>query len=246
MKNIIYTAILSLILASCAYDSGKSIRDKSPEILTTNIQGTGYALELTFEKGKQHNHPLMAIWIEDTDGKYIQTLYVAQSVAKAYFQHGDKSSGKWQPGPIRRPASLPYWAHKRGIKQADGTYMPTQENPVPDAYTGATPQGNFVLNTKTDDKNQKKFRILMEINQSWDWNNYWHNSKYPTDNNYKTSSQPALVYQAIIDTQNPQTVYEMTLIGHSHWAGNTGELFTDLSTITTAKEITQRLTVSLK
>jgi hypothetical protein len=35
----------------------------------------------------------------------------------------------------------------------------------------------------------------------------------------------------------------MEAIGHSHYAGETGELFTDLSTITTALEITSSLTI---
>lgn len=231
--------------SSCAYESRKALTESDVQTITTNFDGQGFDLLIEFEKGKSHNHPLMAVWVEDTEGKYVQTLYVAQSVAKGYFQHGDKTSGKWLPGPIRRPASLPYWAHKRGVKEADGLYMPSQEKPIPDAFTGATPQGSFSLKTKTNTKAHTKFKIMLEINQSWDWNTYWHNNKYPYDNDYKTSSQPALVYEVFVDTQNPLPEYEMKLIGHSHWSGKTGELFTDLSTVTTAKDITKGVVVKV-
>ncbi|MCK7540183.1 MAG: hypothetical protein MZV63_59435 [Marinilabiliales bacterium] len=45
----------------------------------------------------------------------------------------------------RAPQTLPYWSHKRGIRASDGLYMPDPENPVADAYSGATPTTSFVL-----------------------------------------------------------------------------------------------------
>ncbi|MDD3875911.1 MAG: hypothetical protein PHT69_04780 [Bacteroidales bacterium] len=245
MKKIVFFTIILLFLFACAYESRKTSQEGTPEILTTNFESNGYEIQLEFTKGKEHNYPLMAIWLEDMDGNYVQTLYVAKSVAKAYFRHGDRSSGRWMPGPIRRPAALPYWAHKRGVQESDGLFVPTQETAIPDALTGATPQGNFVLKTKTDDKDLSSFKILFEINQSWDWNRYWNNSKYPFDNDYKSSSQPALVYEAIINSENPNQEIELKLIGHSHYAGRTGELFTDVSTITSALDITKRISVKL-
>ncbi len=208
-----------------------------PILLETLSDNLGHKITIEFKRGKSINYPLMAFWIEDLEGNYIQTLYVALSIAQGYFRHGDASSGRWQPGPLRRPAALPYWGHKRGIKAADGYYIPTQDNPMPDAVTGATPTSNFILSTKTENKDITKFNIMMEINQSWDWNNYWHNNKYPDDINYKTSSQPALVYRATIDINKLQPEYKMEVIGHSHWSGANGKLYEDLSTITSALNI---------
>ena len=150
------------------------------------------------------------------------------------------------PGEIPRPAAMPYWAHRRGIKGEDGLYIPSPKNPIPDAYTGATPPGNFDLTTRFDAKPPSRFTILFEINQTWDWNEYWTNKKYPEDDEYKTSCQPALVYAATIDTDNLQDSYELQVIGHSHYSGKTGELFTDLSTMTTALEIAGKLTVKIR
>lgn len=212
----------------------------------TNVEGKGQPMRLEFTKGKHHNHPLMAIWVEDTLGNYIQTLYVAQSIATGIFKYGDASAGEWTKGEIRRPAALPYWAHKRGIIAEDGLYLPTPDKPVPDAYTGATPKSDFDLKTRLDKDGQKVFNILFEINQPWDWNEYWSNAKYPDDYEYKSSSQPALVYQATIDLNAEKKKYEMQLIGHSHYSGKTGELFEDTSTITTALEIAKEITVIIE
>ena len=48
------------------------------------------------------------------------------------------------------PRHLPYWAHKRGVLASDGLFMPEPENPVPDAYSGATPVTGFTLNSRAD------------------------------------------------------------------------------------------------
>jgi len=67
----------------------------------------------------------------------------------------------------------------------NGLYMPTKNNPVPDAYTGATPSGNFKIRTRLDNPVSEPFRILFEINQSWDWNEYWTNNKFRMTKNTK-------------------------------------------------------------
>ncbi len=124
--------------------------------------------------------------------------------------------------------------------------MPTRDNPIPDVYTGATPSGNFTIRTRFDEQPPESFRILFEINQSWDWNEYWTNNKYPDDAEYKTSCQPALVFMTEIDLKDPQPSYDMKVIGHSHYSGKTGELFTDLSTITTALDIANNIKITLQ
>ncbi len=215
------------------------------ELITSQVNATGLPIEIVFEKGRTFNHPLMAIWVEDLEGNYIQTLYVAKSIAKGFYMHGDASTGRWQPGEIRRPAALPYWSHQRGIQYDDGLYLPTKNNPMPDAITGPTPKSSFRLLTQTPHNELRQFRVLFEINQSWDWNHYWHNNKYPDDTDYKTSSQPALVYETMVDLDAQSQVFELKPIGHSHWSGKTGELFTDLSTLTTALNIVKQISVRI-
>jgi len=86
----------------------------------------------------------------------------------------------------------------------------------------------------------------MEINQPWDWNEYWTNALYPNDIDYQASCQPAVVYSALVDMDNPGAIIEMKPIGHSHYSGNNGELYPDLSSITTALNIAAQITVVVK
>jgi hypothetical protein len=235
--------LLIQVQQSCS--STRNTIEYRTDTLYTNPSAKGNLLELKFNRGPEHNHPLMALWIEDTSGNYIQTLYVAQSIAKGVFGHGDKSTGKWMPGPVRRPAALPVWAHSRNVKEPDGLYNPTQSTPIPDAYTGATPPANFVLISRTDNPLPELFYILFEINQAWDWNDYWTNGKYPGDEDYQTSCQPALVYRTLLSTKDKAVAKQLELFGHSHYNGSDGSINTDLGSITTAKEITETIVVRI-
>ncbi len=243
MKNYLYILPLVMLLFSCT--TSKVPVNETPDHLSSNPAGEGPKLEIEMTRGVAFNHPLMAIWVENESGEFLQTLYVAESIGKGIFQHGDASKGFWMPGEILRPAALPRWSHQRGIRTEDGLYLPTPQNPVADAYTGPTPGKSFILHTRLNEAVTGGFRVLFEINQTWDWNEYWTNNKYPDDDEYKTSCQPALVYAVEIDMNNDQTSYTMKPIGHSHYSGKTGELFTDLSTITTALEIVEELIISI-
>jgi hypothetical protein len=245
-QTILLSLLIIPLMALYQCRSGKATSQEVPqETLNTNQEENGTPLQLTFLKGPEHNYPLMAVWLETTDGKYIETLYIANSIGEGVFRHAEKSEGKWKPGPIRRPAALPYWSHQRGVKASDGLYTPDEKNPMPDAVTGATPTGSFWLNTRTSEKLEEPFNILFEINQSWDWNEYWTNNKFPEDEDYKTSSQPALVYSATIDPSQPGRIYVLKPVGHSHYSGKDGSLNEDLSTMTTALEIADKITVTI-
>lgn len=210
---------------------------------TQNEASIGPWITVEFQRGESFYYPLVAIWLEDLDGGYIQTLYVPTSVATSVFRYGEVVDGKWQAGIRRWPQTLPYWAHKRNIEASDGLYMPDPESPIPDAYSGATPTTGFVMSARTDEIVKKPLRVMLEVNQNWDWNEYWTNDKYPDDEYYKRSCQPALVYEAVIDPAMPGREVEMKPVGHSHPSGSTGELFEDLSTITTALNIADSIVV---
>lgn len=214
--------------------------------ITGNINGSGKALELTFTKGPSFNHPTFAIWLEDTSGRFIQTLFITRSFGSGTFYYGDKSGGQWKPGQVKRPASLPYWSHKAGAAKGIANYIPDKKNPVPDAYTGATPKGNFALETRSDKGTPRFVKVFMEINQTWDWNEYWTNNKYPDDTEYKTSCQPAVVYAAVIDMEKPGETAVLKPIGRSHHSGADGNLYTDLSTLSTALHIAEKITAEVK
>jgi hypothetical protein len=240
--TLIIISITILFLASCKISEVQS----PPNVYAYYNDTIGTGISIEFTKGCAFNSPLLAIWVEDEMGNFLQTLYVAKSIGKGIFEHADASTGKWVPGPIMRPAALPYWSHRRGIKNSSGLYLPDAENPIADAYTGPTPPGNFILNTRIENSSLRKFSVYLEINQPWDWNEFWTNGKFPADEEYKTSCQPALVYMTDVNLDSEQKTYQMAVIGHSHYSGKTGELFTDISTMTTALNIVKSIRVIVR
>ena len=92
---------------------------------------------------------------------------------------------------------------------------------------------------------------MLEVNQSYDWNEFYTKNKFPNDSIYSGSGQvgqPSLIYEEIIEINNLDlNKYKfMNLVGHGHHSGNNGKLYTDLSKISTAKEIIDRLILSIK
>jgi len=251
MRNVskVYymTFLISLLfLSSCGIN--KSVVKESGEVqkIVVNTKAAGQDINIYIEKGLHHNHPSFAIWAEDMEENFIQTLFVTQSIATGIFGRGPLEAEKWdtKPGPQIRPAALPYWVHKRN-PTGEGEQLPDPEHPVVDAYTGATPLGSVALSSKLDHRAKGKIRILIEVNQPWDWNDFWTNSLYD-DVNYRTSCQPSLIYSVTIDFNKPGKEYFLNPIGHGHYSGENGELYTDLSTITTAGDIYSKIFIRME
>lgn len=237
-------SILTMAAMISACTGTKTTSPDAVQQIITHPDSKGGELVVDVERGTAFNHPLIAIWVENEDGGFIQTIYLSKSFASGIFRYGVTDGTTWKPGPRRRPAALPYYAHKLGVKTSDGLYLPTPENPVADAVSGATPTGSFIVHATTNVQ-LKRFKVLLEINQPWDFNVYWTNNRYPNDDDYKTSGQPALVYSANINTDSLQT-YVMKPIGYSSYNGKDGDLTADLSTLTTALNILARVKVTYK
>ncbi len=242
--------LIQVVLLAGACSSGrfqaKNAFEEEKVVMSLNSNGNGPEITIDLTPGESFYYPLFAIWLEDQEGNYIQTIYVAKSVATGIFKYAVQKNNRWESAPRRAPQTLPYWAHKRGIKASDGLYVPDQGSAVADAYTGATPVTGFVLTARADNPLPEKFKVMLEINQNWDWNEYWTNDKFPDDENYKMSCQPALVYEVLIDSSKAEGSYLMKAAGHSHYSGKTGELFNDLSSITTALRIVDSVSVKIK
>ncbi|HDR05951.1 MAG TPA: hypothetical protein ENN84_12010 [Candidatus Marinimicrobia bacterium] len=245
LKKLSIMAAVAILMNACG--TGTPKKAVEVELRNINSAAQGNRFELTFEKGKAHNHPSFAVWLENMDETMIQTLFVTHSVGTGIFGHGDLGDGRWSPdsGKAIRPATLPYWLHKRVGTEVESYTLPSPEKPVTDAYTGATPRANFQMILTTDEKLSGKIRFMLEINQTWDVNEYWTSNKYPDDFGYISSRQPALVYAVTIDLENPEAEYILNPIGHSHYSGKDGKLYTDLSTFTTALDIAEKMIVKV-
>lgn len=210
-------------------------------------------IKITVEKGEEYLHdfelfwginkkstPQMAIWIEDTAGNYISTIYVTHTIAT---QSWTASGGE------RRKSALPTWCHSRGIKYPDGLYLPTKKEPVADGISGATPKGSYDVKIKPVG-NLQKFILKMEVNHSTDWNDSYPKNAKEGDSNWsggkEGSGQPALVYATEVDLESRQRQSTAILIGHSSPDGSDGEIYPDISQLTTALKIIKQITVNIQ
>lgn len=245
MKYIVI--LLMAVLAGCSPkpSATKLAQRQTFTDVVTNSAGAGPEIEVKFYGGPALYYPLMAVWLEDDKGGYIQTLFVPEAIATGVFRYGSNADGKWVEASKRAPQTLPYWSHKRGIKAADGLFMPDKTDPVADAYSGATPTTSFVLSAKADNPLEGRIKVMFEVNQNWDWNEYWTNDKYPGDKNYLFNAQPSVIYEGAVDMNDLRERYLLQPSGHGHPTGATGELFSDLGTLTTALQIADSIVVRI-
>jgi hypothetical protein len=228
---LIYALVFTLMVVSCKpADKARKTDSVVEQIsIVDNPNLTIYA-----EKGNGHNYPTFVIWTEDLMGNYINTFYITKSYATGIYNHEMKGDTAWsnEAGPSYQPAALPYWTHKKGLINSK-VLIPDSDNPFVDAYSGATPSGSFEIGISSDIK--KPYKILLEVNQLGDWNKFWTNNKYPDSEAYKHSGQPSVIYSVTIDQND--TIFHMNPIGYGDPEGNSGNLYTDLSNITTPLSI---------
>lgn len=186
------------------------------------------------------NPPQIAVWVEDTQGNYMSTVYVSHKIATQSWQ---------MAGGNRRKEALPHWCHARGVQYADGLYLPTKNQPLVDGISGATPRSGFSVKV-TPSESLRRFVVKVEVNHSTDWNDAYPKSAKKSDPNYsggkEGSGQPAVVYAAVVNLTNGQKEFEAKLLGHSSPDGSSGELCGDISELTTALHIVEHIMVQLR
>jgi len=250
MKKIVLLTVLLILLLSV------SACAKDDIIITTRAEATGSDITLGFEKGESFIHilklmnfipiklpPQIAVWIEDLDGNYIETLYVTEK--------GGTQGWRGQPGgspaeTIRRPESLPCWSHRRNVVYPDGLFMPTLEQPLTDAVTAATPKGDFRLDTKVPE-DLTAFVVLVEVNSPGDYNDAYPEGVSLGSPDYTgASGQPSTIYAATVDLSSGADTWELVPIGHGSPDGSDGGIDPDLSGLTTAKDIISGITLAVE
>lgn len=203
----------------------------------TQIQGKGISVEVLM--GTPSHTPTLAIWVEDQQGNYLQDLYVSQKLAREGFINFNNK---------RRPEALPVWSHKRGIQASDGLFVPSKENPIAEGMTGATPTSNWILQSHITEA-VDSIRVFMEINQSFDWNAHYNPTAFPDDPVYSGPGkvgQPALIYATgMLNLQQP-LLEQMKLLGRAHHSGRDGAIRSDLTHMTSALDMVERILVEIR
>jgi hypothetical protein len=186
------------------------------------------------------NPPQIAVWVEDLDGNYITTIYVSHKIATESWM-ANKGN--------RRKEALPVWCYARGVEYSDGLFLPTKEEPLVDGISGATPHGNFSVKMHPTTQ-LNPFVVKIELNHSTDWNENYPKDAQAGDDNYSGgtsgSGQPALVYAATIDLSSERKQYTASIIGHSSPDGTDGEIYPDISMITSALDIVKEITIDIQ
>ncbi|MFA5210603.1 MAG: hypothetical protein WC403_09880 [Proteiniphilum sp.] len=184
------------------------------------------------------NPPQFAIWVEDTSGNYLSTVFVTYKIATEGWQ-ANKGN--------RRKESLPHWCHQRGIVYEDGLLLPTKEHPLTDGITGATPKEDKTIKI-TPINLEKPFVIKAEFNHSVDFNDNYPKNAQEGDGNYsgggEGSGQPGVIYATTVYPDTKNAILE--LIGHSSPDGSTGDIYPDMQKLTSAKSIVKSIILTIK
>jgi len=171
-----------------------------------------------------NNPPQYAVWMEDLDGNYLETIAVTEKIAMEKWVANDGN---------RRVEALPYWVHSRGHVYSDGSMLPSGDNPMPDAVTTASAKTDSSLGFNPEIEGS--VRIVAEFNHSMDYN-----TDYPedTETGSNVSGQPSVVYSAVIElTALSEGPVQLNLAGHGSPDGSDGKLYDDCSGLSSALKI---------
>lgn len=200
--------------------------------------GAAFAREINIkvrpgQHWKEKREPQIALWLEDSQGNYIRTLYVTERA-------GHKS---WIFGPKEgRPESLPVWygASKSGSAASKAEASPSTASAPSltrslDAVTGATPKSELSLTVQIEEGD---YIIKAEFNNSFDYNDFY------TKKSSGVNGQPSVVYSAKIPA-NLTAGQEISLdfAGSGSLTGGDGSISKNTQNLTTAKEIVKSVTV---
>ncbi|TMO64066.1 hypothetical protein CWC18_07175 [Pseudoalteromonas aurantia] len=235
----------------------------------------GQTITVELKKGPYFMWPQYAFWLETIEGEFVQPLYVTSAFATNNFTNkvtardpnqvfsshmfmGEDAVGEdalvflgEEPSTKdtrMRPESLPVFLHQLGVQADNGFYVPTDSKLAIDGYTGATMEDNFIYSVQLPGQLKGKYRVRFEINHSFDFNEFYSSDRFPEDPVYSGSgfsAQPSVIYQAIIDFDNAETLAQMSVVGRGHHSGQNGELYGDLENLTTALELVDRIIVSV-
>lgn len=173
--------------------------------------------------------PQMAVWTEDSSGRFIETLYITGADFKK-MNHALKNEDEAD----FFKECLPYWAASVG---ASGGELPSKKAPYPDTLTSATPAADFTIKTSVS---AGAAYIYAELNKADDKNTFY------TEDNNSWAGQPSLIYAADLSGISESKPVELKLKGHGGMIGAAPEVYGDLSGFDSALLQIKSIKVSLR
>lgn len=240
-KNARYLLLLLTILSFFSCVINRLNDEKTVITLERNEKDNPMLISLT--KGSQWSHkftpgpfviyiyPQVVFWIENNEGKLMETLYITGANGK-YLKHATKRKLDDEFFQL----CFPIWADK--VIKANNK-LPTAEEPYPDAITSATPQSSFDLDIKLGEI-PDTFTIYAEINKSRDYNELY------TEEKSDWIGQPSLVYAVEINEIVKEQKYYLKPIVRSGIASDIPGFHEDFEGIDTALELVSEISVVFK
>ncbi|MHC4116858.1 MAG: hypothetical protein ACYSWO_05055 [Planctomycetota bacterium] len=173
--------------------------------------------------------PQFAIWIEDSAGEKIRTVWVSEKTG----------AGSWG-GKTVRPVSLPFWA-SRWQKETGNSGDPTPENPAADAVTEATPKNNLICRTEVP--GGTRWNCFIEVNVSGDFNDSFVAASKDGKRDRNGNGQPSIIYKASIKA-SPGGSSSPKLIGRTDQFESVSSIIADLEGITDAKNLFLKIEIT--
>jgi len=161
--------------------------------------------------------PQIAVWLADKHGNFLKTIYLT----KRYLS-------------LRRPEALPHWSH-----------FDDKNKERVQLISSATPDGSVQISDQSQQLG--KFYVYVELNLSYDYNEFYLKKAEKGDNCYSgVSGQPSLIYECLVDCSSEEDYYEFKLIGHGSPDGSDGEIHDNLTGLTTALKMVKKISLVLQ
>ena len=216
MKKQMVLVLMILMLAGCTNAAQGETPDEDVVLCIEPGEHWTRTMWIAFIPVKKA--PQLAAWVETEEGEYVTTITVTESSSKQ----------KWAGNPEGgRPESLPVWLHAKTRAAANV-----------DDTTSATPKEGVTAGTDVNGLIEgKRYRILVEVNASYDYNETWPKEAKEGDANYSgVNGQPSLIYETVFIAGESGTVILQTA-GQGSVDGSSGEITRNLDGLTTALTI---------
>jgi len=196
-------------------------------------EGKNTQQDFSFTIGLAEKKCQMAIWLTDEKGVFVDTVYVTEKVAKKGL--GNRGGGLDDFWGGSRLSVLPVWAHQKGVDYGGGNFYPPEERPLPDAITSATPKAGEFVRVWRPNKPLKpgKYFFYVEVNRSFDKNKHHKHSWY--------RGQPSVVLRGELVVGDQVSESKAKIVGHGHTVGADGNINPDVSTLSTALKLIDKV-----
>ncbi len=201
------------ILLPLLFLSGTLLFGEAPGVSFTIIPGTGYVHRHWFGPLPVSLTPQIALWLEDGEGHFLETLYLTERSAR----------NSWRGAGEGRSEALPLYSHARNASEDV------------EGVSGASVRSGEIGRRADSPYSGMTLLVRAEVNSSFDYN-----SSYTRENS-GVNGQPSLLYEGL--WKEGEREIGLRPVGTGSLTGDTGEAGYSLEGLTTALEMVESITL---